>query len=273
MADAFRRLGHDVRSIGPTSGNEIWDRTIDAKYVWKPDGFLDAHWPDWTPDLILIIGSILGHHAFYPDVPHVVYGVDNHVFNYRQPGVEHYFIAHRTGPEMPVAGDDVTWLPAAYDPVHFTPSPIPWRERPIDVALVGVIYPARQRFFDAIKRLPIKYFFGPGFVYDEYRSIYHQTRIAISLSVKRDVGQRIFETAAMGCLVLTDDCPDLKDLQVAGMAIYPHEAAALQMIPQILANPTNAEKMIERSTQWAKPHTWDARGRVIIDWFERTYKK
>src|SRR5688572_6760103 len=151
IARAFKRLGHDVRTVGPATGNQIWGMTVDERHVWTPDvtketvfdgvgGYLD-YWVwdrlgDWKPDLVITADSafsirsttLLGELP----MPHVIWGVDNHVRDYDFGLVhfDHYFLAHHDGPALPVDDSraDMTWLPCAYDPEYFTPSPIPMAE-------------------------------------------------------------------------------------------------------------------------------------------------
>jgi hypothetical protein len=269
MRDAFLRLGADVRSIGLAGGSQIWNLKLAPDKAWIPDGSLQTVWPDWKPDLILwAMQPVDEIQRLYPDIPQVLQSVDNHVLSWRHPGIAHYFLAHLHGQEMPATGENITWLPCAYDPVFHNPSPIPWSQRRHDVSLVGVMYPHRAALIEALRSCGIKVFADLGPVYEEYREIYHQTRISLCPSARSDVAQRVFETAAMRCLILTDPCPDLPHLKADGIAVYTDVPTAVNAVRQLLANPKLAESVIERSYNWVKPHTWDARARTIIAWYE-----
>jgi len=274
MRDAFRRIGVDVRSIGHACGTRmnVWNKDLPPARQWVPDGPSDAWWPGWRPDLIVVYETGPYHHPRYGDVPHVVYGVDNHLHSYRQDGIAHYFLAHRRGPVMPVEGDDVTWLPCGYDPHLFTPSAIPWESRRFDVSIIGVSYPHRIQLVRALRaslKLTMAYAMGP--VFEEYRDIYHDTRISLCASLRGDVGMRIFETAAMGCVVLSDPCADLNDLNARGIVLYHDESEAIERVRHLLANPLEAQALIAESQEWARPHTWDARVQFICEWYARKY--
>jgi hypothetical protein len=272
MADAFRRVGQDVRTIGDSTGTTIWNRVLPANREWVRDGDLDAWWPDWRPDLVAVMAAAKYHHPRYADVPHIVYGVDNHVWDYRQVGIAHDFLAHRRGPAMAVAGEDCTWLPCAYDPVYFTPSAIPWEKRRYDVSIIGVAYEKRVELVRTLREtLGIAMAYRAGPVYEEYRDIYHDTRISLCPSRAGDVAIRVFETAAMGCAILSDPCADFDDLGAAGITLYRDTAEAVEQVRRLLAKAAEAKEMIAQSQAWATPHTWDARARFICDWFGRTY--
>ena len=42
LLEAFKRLGHDARSVGPMTGTAIWGMEIDERYVWHPDYMIDG---------------------------------------------------------------------------------------------------------------------------------------------------------------------------------------------------------------------------------------
>jgi len=169
---------------------------------------------------------------------------------------------------MPVEGSDRTWLPCAYDPVWFAPSPIPWRERRQDVSLVGVPSADRNTVVEALARRPgLTVGYGRGKVYDEFRDISHDTRISLVVSRCGDVPMRVFETAAMGCQVVTDPLTDLNDLGAGGIVVYRSPEEAVEKIESFLAHPEEALSQVAQSQSWALPHTWDARAQTICAWF------
>ena len=50
IARAFRRLGHDVRTTGPSTGAGIWGIEVDPRWIWTPDFDPDGA---WKPELII----------------------------------------------------------------------------------------------------------------------------------------------------------------------------------------------------------------------------
>src|SRR3989304_4497376 len=138
MRDAFRRVGCDTRTMGNEMGNEIWGLHIPDKYVWPPQYLPGQNLGFWEPDLILQMDTEVTYaNTVCPDVPHAIYSVDNHVRRITSLGRwDHQFLAHHAGPAQPVC--DCQWntyLPCAYDPSWFTPSPIPMHDRIYDVAI------------------------------------------------------------------------------------------------------------------------------------------
>ena len=298
-AAALRRLGHDVRTLGMSTGNEIWRLTVADKYIWQPDGGLTQNWDDWQPDLIIHMDSSFAyHHPVYQDIPHVIWGVDNHIRSYLQPGIAHYFLAHKAI-SIQAYDDNTTWLPCAYDPTLHTPSPIPWNEREYDVCMLGVMYPKRQEMLAALTKAKVKVFAGTGLLGEDYVRAYQNSRIGLCVSAAGDVGQRIFEGAAMGCAVLTDPLPDWTALNLSGIVVYEDRTSMLAQVKELLAAPTPTSKKTaakDTSTQTSEDsavmltsvgeftatlgqqqvlangrNTWDARAQVIVNWYERAY--
>jgi len=268
MKDAFIRLGHDVRTIGESTGSNIWGGKVDDRWAWESNGNLTTAWYDWTPDLVLVMDSAWAyHHPVYADVPHAVYGVDNHVRDYRQAGIARYFLAHNAVSLMDMSAEDVEWLPCAYDPAWFTPSPIPYNERVWDVALIGVPYQSRVEIVQAMREAGLKVIAANGLVYEDYRNTYWNARVSLCVSAAHDVAQRIFETAAMGCAVLSDPLPDLEALDAKGITTFDDAEGAVKAAAGLLKKP----KMAETGQAWALSHSWDARARRIVEWWQETY--
>jgi len=227
------------------------------------------------------------------DVPSVVYGVDNHVRDYAGIEADAYFFAHNMvgfrmgvptikpggsfidGMGINVKGEgpayDTHWLPCAHDPAVFTPGK-PWSERQFDAALIGVIYASRQELLYALLatgRAQIAY--GMGALYAEYAAAYQNSRISLVRSAASDVAIRVWETAAMGCLVLMDDCPDCEALGLVdgvNCLLYHSVDEAVNKFTWALEHQEKAEKIAKTGQKWAAPGTWDTRLQVIIDWAE-----
>lgn len=315
MTDAFIRLGHEVRHIGPAMGSQIWGLSLPNEYVWEPDNYYRVNNADhpWyaadyvkgenvDPDLVIVMDSdpTVLDVAHSDNAPMIVYGVDNHVRDYRRAYFDHYFLAHKHGRVHPVIQDDETWLPVGHDPVMFTPSPIPWHEREYDVACLGVMYPRRKEIVKALIDAGLKVAWGSGLVYEAYRDVYHNSRISLCVSAVGDLAQRVFETAAMGCAILTDPLHDLmhndtgEALGLAGFAVYGNTEQAVAIAKELLQDPprglvnnaapedvlfavggapdvTMGEFGARLMQQAAKRHTWDARAQTIVEWYEREY--
>ncbi len=277
MAAAFRRQGHNVRHIGPAKGREIWGTVVPPQYVWEPN----APSEHFEPNLIIcmdsdpaILDSFEGK-----GVPVVVYGVDNHVRNYRRDYFTHYFLAHYHGQVQPVTQDDESWLPCGYDPVFFTPSRIPFDGRAYDVVMLGVMYPERAAAMDELAKAGFKVVAGTGIVYEAYANLHHNARIALCLNANDDLSQRWFEAAAMGCHVLGSQPADIRDDKTAGVlglagfstidafADKANDVPITFWVDNLLkaARQECKEATLEMQRRVMR-HAWDARARTIADW-------
>ena len=269
---ALKRLGHDVRTYGPEHGRNIWGMQVKPAHMWRQEPPLFG----WKPDMALVMDSdpaMLESVRGAYDCPVYVWGVDNHVRDYRRSWINHYFLAHRGVSEqdwiVDVNGNtDMTHLPCAYDPALHVPSAIPYTEREFDVCMIGVMYPQRWAVVEALKGAGLKVLAGTGLVYQDYVAAYHNSRIALDLSFNGDVNQRVFETAAMGNVVMSDKRADYISLRPDGFWLIDDTDKIVDEARAILAAPDEAQRMIERSLAWVKPHTWDARAQVIVDWHE-----
>lgn len=262
MVDAFKRLGHEVYHIGEDTGRRIWGLELPERYVWQqepPPG-------GWEPDLAILMDTAYQWH--HPTAPTVVYSVDNHVRDVRQPGILRYFLAHRDVSAIPWRGADMTHLPCAYDPTVFTPSPIPWAERAYDVAMIGVMYPQRWEAVQQMRAAGLKVIAGTGLVFENMAAAYQNSRISLCLSAVGDVGQRVFESAACGCVVLSDECADFGLLGAQFLYQVGYDETFAEAAGHILDRPDEAIAQIDRQLAWVAPHTWDARAREIAMWAE-----
>jgi len=282
---AFERLGHTVKHIGPTMGRDIWGLRLPAGYAWEPDFSVDqwkasnqrAAWPDIT----LIIDS---DPALLDDARHYahhasVWGVDNHVRDYRRPHFDHYFLAHRhvsvmewidrtTPMRIGAMNADMTHLPCCYDPTLHTPSPIPYAERQYDIAMIGVMYPQRWDVVNALKAAGLRVIAGMGLVSEKYRDVYHNARISLCLSINGDLPQRVLETARMGCLIVSNECMDYALLKPEGFWLIEDMGNIVDEVKALLDNPDDAQANIAKSMAWAEPHSWDGRAKKVVEWYE-----
>lgn len=276
-ADAFARLGHEVRHVGPAMGRSIWGLELPERYAWEPHDI-----PFEDPDLVIVMDSdpalLDGTNlAKLNTCPVVVWGVDNHVRDYRRPWFNHYFLAHRNVSVTDwywLGGafsehdmrPDMTHLPCAYDPTVFTPSTIPWAEREYDVAMIGVMYPQRWEAVQQLRAAGLKVIAGTGLVYENMAAAYQNSRISLCLSATGDVGQRIFESAACGCVVVSDECEDFGLLDAKFLNQVSYDETVVEAAQHILGQPAAAGAQLAQQLAWVKSHTWDARAQVIADW-------
>lgn len=271
--DAFKRLGHEVYHIGEETGRNIWGMQVPAEYEWKQDsGYIAWVSKDLKFDLNIVMdshSSVLDNHGFkFVEEPVVVWGVDSHVRDYRRPYFNAYFLAHKSVSIQPY-DENTFWLPCAYDPVAFPPSPIPWEQREYDVCCLGFMYERRWKIVNAMREAGLKVVAGCGMVYDQYRDIHHNSRVALVSSFNHDLPIRTFEGAGMGCAVLSDETPDLRwlDPQAPIVQCMGDPDGVVRLMVEEAQRLQSEPEVAEACQQWAASHTWDHRAQVIVNWF------
>jgi glycosyl transferase family 1 len=284
IAEAFKRLGCDVRHIGEKVPlQSAWGCPVTPGYEWIPDGGYDRFWADWKPDFILLADTLVKDYLptlGYMSIPMLYWSNDSHVRNVRREGIAHYFLAHKHGRAQPVAYADETWLPCAHDDFWFKPSLIPWETRAIDVCLIGVMYERRMKLVSMLKAAGFRVFAGTGQIYDNYAQLYQHSRISLCVSANGDLAQRVFETAAMGCHVLTDPLDDLSDeetnkaLGLSGFSVYWSDEECVERVRDLLSEETRgvvlpATAYMQKVVQ--QKHKWIDRAQVVLDWYAKEF--
>jgi hypothetical protein len=261
VRDALRRLGHTVYTDGPAMGTRVWGLTLPPWTEWTPEPLPKPTWAD----LSIVMDSdpaILDQSRVLKDVSSrtVVWGVDNHVRDYRRPWFDHYYLAHLHPSVMPWFGN-MTHVPCGYDPVLFTPSPIPFAERRYDVAILGVMYPDRLRAVDELRGSGLKVIAGCGLVGESYVQAHHDSRVALCLPATNDVAMRVMECAAMGCMVMSPWLPDFQKLRPRGLYLV---RAGVPLADQVRDAMTQAEHIPEAQA-WAANYTWDKLSMQVLE--------
>jgi hypothetical protein len=271
VRDALRRLGHTVYTDGPAMGTRVWGLTLPPWTEWTPEP--PPHGDLSTIDLAIVMDSdpaLLDYAEWYKRAgihkefgEHkrvIVWGVDNHVRDYRRPWFNHYYLAHLHPSIMPWL-PDMVHVPCGYDPVLFTPSPIPFAERRYDVAILGVMYPDRLRAVDELRGSGLKVIAGCGLVGESYVQAHHDSRVALCLPATNDVAMRVMECAAMGNMVMTPWLPDFQKLRPRGLYLV---RAGVPLADQVRDAMTQAEHIPEAQA-WAANYTWDKLSMRVLE--------
>src|SRR3990172_12011011 len=215
LAHALKRLGHDVRTVGPSTGVGIWNMNVSPQWVWEPNYNPDE---GWRPDLWITADS---HYAYNPQpalkCPHICFGMDNHVRRYDDLGLKFdaMFLAHSWGARM--GEPNVHWCPPGYDPECH----VNWhRERPVDIGMLGYPYQERLDMVAAFRAAGLSIVAGIGLIWDDYATFYNGVNISLVKSVNGDLTQRFLETMAMGCCVLADRVKDADKLGFVAVYDY-----------------------------------------------------
>ncbi len=268
-----RRNDIDLRVVGPYSGAYIpWlgGMNLPVKYAIPPEyplpfppmgntlnyDIVKAMLGDWKPDLVLTADAGI-HWSEKPSdgvVAHIA--TDPHVLDYSLPRSysDKFFNMQKC---YSVEGD--IWLPYAYDPTVFYRGTDSARD--LDACLVGMPYPQRIQWVEALNRHGIKVAFENGPVFDEARALYNRSHIGLNWSSLNDLNARVFEVMGMGLPLVTNRVPDLPLLFKEGEHYMGFDslAEALGCVQVLKERPELREKMGNAALEAVKPHTYDAR--------------
>ena len=211
----------DLIDCGPYTGSWIpWlgGMTVKEKYATPPNyplpfksdigrvpyALVKAQLPDkWTPDLVLTINAGIDWIDKPSDGVVASVGTDGHCLDYthsRQIS-DKFFNMHPTYSEK----DDVL-LHYVYDPgTHYVTS----TEKDTDAVLIGMPYPQRVEWVNALRAKGVSVLFENGPIFDEYRELNNRARIGLNWSSRGDLNARVLEISAMRLCPVIDRVSDL----------------------------------------------------------------
>lgn len=231
FAEAFMRLGHEVTTIGPYSGDDgliTWPGYPRLfGHATRPDIIVSEAWQEYPLDGKAIkhwgiegsfclgkkvaepFDAIISFDAgfrlsFQPDldIPQAIYLTDPHARPYDCITNYPYGFSAQHGSNRPEL--DTTWVPLGYDPtVHKNLH----QPRDIDVAFIGVSegpgYIERRRLIELLRSNGISVTTG---ILDpaESNNLYNRAKIAFNCSSSWDIPMRVFEGMAAGCCLVTN---------------------------------------------------------------------
>lgn len=254
IARGFAQLGHEVRTYG---------NYIDG--FWKPyAGDISPEWPD-----IIVETDQFDYYKQPTSKPHVLYaedplGYDASYYAYRD--IVHFDHEFYADSRDCIGRKNASFLPCAYDP-ELHKCLRPYNERPIPVAFYGQMDGGRQELVDALiaNGIPI----ATGYA-DFNLFIAGMQNAQISLCHSRACGnldQRVFESMAMGCCVVSDWKPDayLMGLRNEHYRVYKNTDEAIVIIQSLMRRYEKASEIADTGRRWVQPHTWANRCKLILE--------
>lgn len=269
FVSTFRKLGHDVLSIGTTPDCDVAlteplslrrFRDLLASRDFAPDCVLwfDSCQPPWVFGLETLPAVLVG------------YSVDQYMNPWHVPlsaGFDAFFVAQKDYlPLFTHYPRPCRWLPLFCAPERDRDPGIP---RDIPVSFVGTVAgranPARKAFLDRLRtRIPL--YVGKG----RYAPIYGRSRIVLNQSAAGELNFRVFEAMACGAALLTEDVANgLRDLFTPGvdLLVYrrgePDHAATVAL--HALAHPDLAAIAASGRRKTLASHTVTSRAHAILE--------
>jgi hypothetical protein len=244
------------------------------EHIWYPDLVLQPQDKYEITDVTKKLGKDFDlvvqtdpEYALYGDYksPVVCFAVDCHVRDYRQREWDLIFGAH----SWAFRSDEkhFRWLPCAYDPTwHFDMG----HERYTDVAFVGVMegecYRGRPEGISALLSNGLSVTCAIGKVYEEYNALYNGAKMALCSSARADLGCRVFENMAQGCLVLTDRVGDLGRVGFVENEHYLGYNGVAELVAQAKRGIIGElrERIVRQAKEAVIDCTWKRRAETIL---------
>ncbi len=271
-AKAFRALGHDVRTWGPTV--DLTPYREDQRYRLTGPHHEQPYGDGWQPDLDVYIEAGAG---WWPQglpwqIPTVGYFIDSHSrlkeHVERATRFDHVFYAHKQFGDW--FGSRAHWLPVACDPDVHTPTHVP-NEPLYDVAFVGniygddAVYAERRRL---LKLLQQRYncAFVSNAYFEDMANVYASARVVFNRSAHGDLNMRVFEAMCSGRPLVTDSIANIGDVfEPTQLVTYGNDRALLEAIDTLLAFEDTAERTGARGrTEVIAHHTYVHRAQQML---------
>lgn len=287
-ARAARRLGHDVRTVGPWSDQESFgthgrepDKRLTTRAV--PDyAYSEIAIHDWQPDIVWLLEG--GENLRILDVPRDISFVHQSVegahMDWSRGITPHRYVnfTHQ-GHREP----DVTWLPYGFDrdevrgfamleSLSNVPPHLPMADREYDCVQIGSPRPARAWLWEQLRKpKDVHCWFSPHLWGPAHFALYRNARSTFCNQTQDFLCPRVFDAMAMGCLLFSDRVPALLELFGDGEHVVGYDAVKWQD-GESLPDP---DWMIEHIRRCRREPAWAAKiaeaGQRLV-WAKHSYE-
>jgi hypothetical protein len=271
----WRNMGHAVLSLGKGAENDVpLEHPVVLGELWA---ILDSQ--GFRPDLTVWVDRCRPLEVFGLEyLPGAVMGfsIDQYCNPWHVPyswAFDMFLVAQKD--YLPLFADRRAWRPCHWFPLYCRLDRDVDMELPRDipVSFVGTLNPPlntmRRPFLDAFRRL------CPTVVRrGAYAPIFNRSRIVLNQSAVGELNFRLFQAAACGAAVLTEDAPNgLREAFDPGheILVYPRGNAqeAARLAAQALSEPEALRRLALRGKRRVqREHTATVRARQIVRWAE-----
>jgi len=184
-------------------------------------------------------------------------------------GFDLVFAAQQDGADrLRAAGiETAEWLPLACDPGIHARHDVP---KSIDVCFVGNVFPGPRADLLELIRSRFENVFAGRQYFEDMARTYSASRIVFNRSIRNDVNMRVFEAAACGSLLITNDLADngQEELFESGVHVVTYAGAddLLAKIRHYLGHEDERERIAAAGRQHAlEHHTYEHRMRRVLE--------
>ncbi len=131
-----------------------------------------------------------------------------------------------------------------------------------DACLIGLQYEHRTRLVDRLRQRGKWVFYDNGQVFNEYRMIYNQSKVALSWASMQDTPVRVYEAMGMKRPLVANRTPDILKLFKEGVHFLGFDDfdEAEKQVDYLLEHPTFAKDMAQAGyDEVMAKHTWKHR--------------
>jgi hypothetical protein len=273
--DAFRRMNHDVTTVGPCFGEVIpWGgmmilpgkaQTPDVEGLWDDHLTVTDVEEKAGKRFDLVLQCDANYFIERGDYKgsFICYACDNHVLEYGHIDEYDLFFAshswanHHEHPKF-------RWLPGGREP-HAVDLGL---ERRYDVCIIGTMYQQRHEIIKLLLVKNVTMLLGWGRLYEEWNYLHNLALATVVEPCKNDLSGRVFNHFAQGTLVLMRR--GIPDAEKIGMKEWVHYLpyGDPREIPDLLkiARDKQARRVFtERAKVWVQEHTWERMLQILID--------
>jgi hypothetical protein len=249
--------------------------TLPSKYAIPPDvplpfppnvgrvsyDFVKAQLDNWKPDIVLSIDAGINWIDKPSDGLVATIATDPHALNYdHQRKISDKFFNMQAA----YSEQKDIYLPYAYSKYDCYPNDAV--EKDLDAVLIGMPYPQREEWKQALKNRGVNVYMENGAVYDEARALYNRTNIGLNWSSLNDLNCRAFELPAFGLYSVMNRVPDMNRFHVFDhCGIFTNLNEAVEMVLWAKDNPSLAKEQAAKAYEAVLPHTYDARVQQVLE--------
>jgi len=270
-----KRTDIELKTAGQYTGNWIpWQggMTLPMKYVVTPDiplpqsmigqnvpyEMVKAQLGGWVPDLVLNIDAGCHWSAHPSDGFVATVATDPHCLNYDLPrSYSNAFFNMQKVYSKP--GD--SYLPYAYSPEYHYPDENV--EKDTDAVLIGMPYPQRVEWVNALRSRGVSVIFENGPIFDEARQLYNRGRIGLNWSSLDDLNARCYELCAMKLAPVVNH---VTDLSTSGLNVFEFGNVndAIDLVVSLRNDTQLRRNSAQRAYESVQGQTYDARVEQIL---------
>ena len=131
------------------------------------------------------------------------------------------------------------------------------------LAALDVRYMGSPKAVNALRASGLKVLAGMGLIGEDCAQAYQLAKVSLCLSARSDVAQRVFETAACGCAVFSDHCPDFEWLMIPGIAEWDGDDL-VGTVHGILKDIPTAQAWASEAQAAMTGHSWTDRALTLL---------